>query len=210
MTLWYADLRDAMKLQTKETESEDKPIRFRFDEDRAVAAVLYLAGKQIDALDKYKLAKLLFLADKLHLVRYGRPITGDEYYALPYGPIPSATLDFLNREEKGIIATPLSGILELDRRFAHPRFSLRSETSKSPNALSKSDLKALDLIVERYGSKTFDELKAMTHEMPAYAKAWERRDQEKRARMKFEEFFEEDSDAIEGMLDLMIEDAEFF
>jgi hypothetical protein len=70
---------------------------------------------------------------------------------------------------------------------------------------------ALDEIVRRYGSRTFDELKAITHEMPAYANAWARKgEQEGRERMNFEEFFEEDSDAIEGASDLMLEDAEFF
>jgi uncharacterized phage-associated protein len=185
------------------------PIRFRFDEDRSVAAVVYLASQQIDALDKYKLAKLLFLADKFHLVRYGRPITGDEYFALPYGPVPSAILNLLSRES-GEGGTPLSGHLEVDRRFAHPRFSGRSGVPLTLDALSKSDLKALSEVVRRYGRKSFDELKMITHGMPSYEKAWANRGSDRRARMNFEEFFEEDSDAIEGMLDLMIEDAEFF
>lgn len=189
---------------------EKMAVRFRFDVERTVAAVVYLASKHIDALDKYKFAKLLFLADKFHLVRYGRPITGDEYFALPYGPVPSATLNLLSGEEAGT-RTALSGLLELDRRFARPRYSRRSEIPFQFDVLSKSDLNALDETVRRYGSKTFDELKAITHEMPAYANAWNRKsDGDKRARMNFEEFFEEDSDAMGGVSELMEEDAEFF
>jgi len=186
-----------------------KVVRFRFDEEKAVAAVLYLASQHIEALDKYKLAKLLFLADKFHLVRYGRPITGDEYFALPYGPVPSAILNFLVKEERRE-QTGLSGSLEVDRAFQNPRYSRRIESPLELDALSKSDLKALDLIVKRHGTKTFDELKAMTHEMPAYVKAWGKKGKTNRAQMNFEDFFEEDSDAIEGMIDLMREDAAFF
>src|SRR5450759_3452798 len=100
------------------------PIRFRFDQDRSVAAVVYLASKLIEGLDKYKLSKLLFLADKFHLVQYARPITGDEYYALPYGPVPSSILNLLNAvisEEENI----LTGKLQVDRNFLNPHFSAK-------------------------------------------------------------------------------------
>jgi uncharacterized phage-associated protein len=184
-------------------------VHFRFAEEKAVAAVLYLIAKNIEALDKYKLAKLLFLADKFHLVRYGRPITGDEYCALPYGPVPSATLNILNREENEH-STPLTFAVQMDRRYANPRYSLKGEIPFTFEELSKSDTKTLDLIVQRHGPKTFDELKALTHEMPAYTKAWASKGKKKSVHMNYEDFFEEDSDAIEGMFELMIEDAPFF
>jgi uncharacterized phage-associated protein len=188
---------------------KEKAIHFRFDEEKAIAAVLYLIAKNIEALDKYKLAKLLFLAEKFHLVRYGRPITGDEYCALPYGPIPSATLNILNEEENEY-PTPLTIAVQLDRRYANPRYSIKGEIPFTFEELSKSDTRALDLIVQRHGKKTFDELKAMTHEMPAYKNAWASRGEKKSVRMKFEDFFEEDSDTIEGTSELMREDADFF
>jgi uncharacterized phage-associated protein len=73
-------------------------LTFEFDADRTVAAIVYLALRKVPELTKWKICKLLYLADRMHLARYGRPITGDVYYALPWGPIPSYTLDALDDE----------------------------------------------------------------------------------------------------------------
>ena len=73
-------------------------VEFEFDYEKMFEALVYLASHpdEVTALDKYKAGKLLFLADKYHLVQFGRPIVGDQYRALEYGPIPQETLDYLN------------------------------------------------------------------------------------------------------------------
>ena len=43
--------------------------------------------------------KLLFLADKYHLIRYGRTITNDEYWAMSYGPVGTAAKDVLSLDK---------------------------------------------------------------------------------------------------------------
>jgi uncharacterized phage-associated protein len=95
-------------------------VEFQFDFDRTLAAILYLASKDLPELTKSKICKLLFLSDKLHLVKYGRVITGDRYCAIPHGPIPSRTLNLLNEvigenvhEEQG---KKLAAALELVSR----------------------------------------------------------------------------------------------
>jgi hypothetical protein len=55
----------------------------------------------------------------------------------------------------------------------------------------------------------FGELKAITHSMFPYKKAWrEKADGTNSADMSFEEFFEDDSDAIAGAREAMLEDDE--
>jgi len=177
-------------------------VQFTFDLDRTVAAIAYLASKNLPGLTKYKLCKLLFIADKYHLVRYGRPITGDRYTALQYGPVPSKTLNLLNTLETGR-AAPLAPLVELDYTYKYPHLRAKTTVDES---LSISDKEALDHTVEHFGSKTFEELKAITHEMPAYRKAWDEKPQHRHAEpMKFEDFFEEDGDAIGGAYEEMIE-----
>ena len=73
--------------------------------------------------------------------------------------------------------------------------------------LSKSDVEALDETVARFDAKTFSELRALTHEMVAYQKAWDRRGNKNSVPMAFEDFFEEDSDAMAGVLEETIEDS---
>jgi len=181
-------------------------IEFQFDLDKTREAIAYLASRSNNGFDIYKACKLLFLADKYHLVRYGRTITGDTYFALLHGPAPTRTLGLLSMLiEDPATAPALSSVLRVDRSFQHPRF----KTVQSPGMenLSKSDVEALDETVARFDAKTFSELRALTHEMVAYQKAWDRRGNKNSVPMAFEDFFEEDSDAMAGVLEETIEDS---
>jgi len=42
------------------------------------------------------LLKLAFFADRYHLRNYARPISGDIYYAMKLGPVPSALKDIID------------------------------------------------------------------------------------------------------------------
>lgn len=191
-------------------------VMFEYDFDKALAALVYLASRtdaDVTEFDKYKAAKLLFLADKYHLVRYGRPIIGDCYRALPYGPIPQKTLDILSAflesgektgEDESEEIRRLSESLSINRRFNHPRFSAKGAIDL--DNLSKSDLMALDHIIALHGRKSFSELKALTHSMAAYEKAWNTKPQDVNAAdMSYEDFFEEEPDAMAGALEEMLE-----
>jgi uncharacterized phage-associated protein len=183
------------------------PTGFDFQFDKAKAALLYLADGNLPEFTKGKACKLLFLTDKLHLVRYGRPTTGDSYSAMEHGPIPSRTLSLLD-EIEGTPASPeaidLSMVFVLDRKFKYPR--LRAVQRPDLTALSESDVEALNQIIRQFGSRSFKELRSITHETPAYEKAWSLRRNDKKANpMSFEDFFEEDEEAIVGMFEEMLE-----
>jgi len=47
---------------------------------KTVAQTIYYILKKIGPTDKKKIFLLLYLADKYHLAKYGRTITGDEYF----------------------------------------------------------------------------------------------------------------------------------
>jgi len=184
------------------------PVTFDFDFPKTLAAITYLASKEIPELTKYKLCKLLFLADKLHLVRYGRVITGDKYCAITFGPVPSATLNLLTSVIDDRLwtdeARALGAAVELDRHYEHPRFKA---TGFDATQLSQSDVMALDKVVAEYGHMGFGELKAITHSIYAYKAAWSgRAEGSSGVDMDFEQFFEEDSDAVVGAREAMIED----
>ena len=68
-------------------------IRFRFNLEKLVAFLGFFSAKGVSDLTKLKAAKLLYFADKDHLLKYGRPILGDVYFCLPYGPVPSVALN---------------------------------------------------------------------------------------------------------------------
>ena len=182
-------------------------VEFKFDSKRTASAIAYFASKKLPDLTKYKICKLLFFADKLHLVRYGRSITGDDYFALDWGPIPSTTLDALNDQHP--FAVWLDALLIRKHGGGkYPTYLLRSDATVDMRYLSKSDRKVLAKIARDYGQKSFDDLFDLTHATPAYKRAWDRKkEHEKRSAMRFEEFFEDDEDAVPGACEEMLENA---
>ena len=57
---------------------------------KIIQALAYIAYQQPDhKVNNMKAYKLLWLADRYHLRQTGRTITGDVFYALPHGVVPS-------------------------------------------------------------------------------------------------------------------------
>lgn len=173
---------------------------------------MWLATASPLRLDKYRACKLVFLADKHHLVQHGRPITGDAYFALEYGPVPTCVLDIIGEITNGepvfvgrAIFQEFADAFELDRTFSSPKLLPRVEPDRT--VLSDSDMAALNHVIRQHGYKSFEELKSLTHEMVAWQRAWEHRREGNRAPMLFEEFFEQDEDAVTSAYDEMIENA---
>jgi hypothetical protein len=101
-------------------------VEFQVDFPRTLAAITYIASKGIEDLTMYKILKILFLADRHHLVRYGRTITGDRYAALHDGPVPSRVYDFFGKQ---VLEKPFSSegrrivaSLAFDRNEKYPVF----------------------------------------------------------------------------------------
>ena len=67
-----------------------------FDERRAAQASAFLLHSAGGKLPLIKLVKLMYLAERLSLQRYGEPITGDRLVSMPHGPVLSRTYDFIN------------------------------------------------------------------------------------------------------------------
>ena len=58
---------------------------------KATQALNFLAKKKGGKINRMKALKLIYFADRLHLRTYGRPIIGDDYWAMQFGPVPSCT-----------------------------------------------------------------------------------------------------------------------
>jgi hypothetical protein len=68
----------------------------QFNEKRATqAAAILLSMRENHALNYMVLIKLLYLADRESLLRWGSPLTGDHYYSMEFGPILSKTHDLI-------------------------------------------------------------------------------------------------------------------
>lgn len=64
-----------------------------FDTNKAIAAIALLVRET--GATMYSVMKMLYLADKAHLERHGRFITGDHYAAMKQGPVPSCAYNMI-------------------------------------------------------------------------------------------------------------------
>ncbi|EPD28009.1 Uncharacterized phage-associated protein [Capnocytophaga granulosa] len=88
---------------------------FDIDESKAINSILFVLNELGDKKsDAHKVFKILYFADQKHLVTYGRPITGDTYLKMTYGPVPSFIRDvsegkkkegFINKTKKHFLTT---------------------------------------------------------------------------------------------------------
>lgn len=171
------------------------PLDFRPKLDKIVELLLYLAHVRPDA-DKYQAVKFFYLADREHLNRYGRPITHEEYFALPYGPVASKAMDLLEEDHWTMTAAGIESLpFEIERM---PRGEREITYIRAPkrevnlDLFSKSDLRVFDEIIAKYGTCTFEELFAITHDHYAYKRAWNnRRPGSKRSQMYYDDMIDD-------------------
>jgi len=133
-----------------------------FDRTKAIEAILYLANK-IPNPGKYIICKLLYLADKCSLEKYGRFIFGETYCAMERGATPSNAYDLL----KEAAETNVDGISVKGTRVIPLR---------KPNLdyLSDSDIECLEQIIHT----PHDRMIKDTHD-DAYKKSWDKRGNKK-------------------------------
>jgi uncharacterized phage-associated protein len=62
-------------------------MQLRFDIRKTIAAVAFLMDREGGHLDMFLGLKMLYLADKESLIRWGKTITGDSFVSLPKGPV---------------------------------------------------------------------------------------------------------------------------
>lgn len=113
-------------------------ITFEFNERKAIETILYLA-KRITRSHKYNICKMLYLADKMSLERYGRFMFGESYSAMREGGTPSKSYDLLKQ-----IARECTDELCVDGNAVVP--------SRDANLdyLSESDIECLDQTIAIY------------------------------------------------------------
>ena len=143
----------------------DFPMPFAFSHRKATQALNFMARQAGGSIHKLKALKLVYFADRYHLRRFGRPVIGDEYLAMEYGPVPSNTKDiaeisdFLGKEER-----------EYAKAYIQPNefHSYRSERAVEEKVFSESDREALVWAWKNFGHIARFDLAKLTHEYPEW------------------------------------------
>ena len=113
-------------------------------------------------LPRVKTMKLLYLADRESVKRYGESITGDALCSMPQGPVLSTTYDLMKGERHAA---------EWDRliRDAAPLGLRDGVTPESLDDLSEADVEIIGEIWGRYGSMSDAELVEHAHSLPEWS-----------------------------------------
>ena len=134
------------------------PIHFNLNPQKAVESLLWII--QRGEGNVYNIMKILFAADKYHLNKHARPVTGDKYVAMPFGTVPIWIYEATKLTGPGIGFTRRGNTLALEsgRVFNRDKFSI-------------SDLEALEHGFAEYSGMSFDAVKQKNHDEPAWVLA---------------------------------------
>ncbi len=128
-------------------------INFRFNKEKAIAAILYITTqlkKNGYDTDLHKVFKILYFAERKHLAIYARPITGDRYIAMDNGPVPSSTYDILKYQTD-------------KESFQIVGFYIEPKKDPDLNEFSDSDVQFLDESIEKNKHLGFLDLTIKSH-----------------------------------------------
>jgi uncharacterized phage-associated protein len=137
-------------------------ISFKYNRQKTIEAILYLAQHMPDP-SLLSISKLLYFADKTSLERYGRFITGDMYFAMENGPVPTQTYTLMKNAAQLTAAD-----------FALDGYAIRPLRDADQDEFSESDIECLKLILEMYGRVPNWKRIQDSHD-EAWQQAWENR-----------------------------------
>lgn len=167
-----------------------------FDYKKATQAINYLTKKEGGQIDKLKLIKLIYFADRYHLRRYGRPMLNDTYFAMLLGPVGSSVKDiaefsdFLDDEERGYAS----------KYFAHggQDNTVVSVSEVDTDVFSKSEVEALDFAYNEFGKYPASTLVNVTHRYPEWDKFKSALESKETTRepMSYSDFFKDPSNGV--------------
>jgi uncharacterized phage-associated protein len=136
--------------------------------EACVQAVHYLL-KNFGEMDKLKIVKLIYFADKRQLIFAARTITGDDYVAMRHGPAGSMVLNVLNRNTEYLEQEQLDFI---DRHILQANMGKDNYKSTdygmNYDQLAESDKKALGIIGEKFKSLDKWDIVNLTHKYPEW------------------------------------------
>ncbi len=135
-----------------------------FNVRKSAQAAAYLLRLHSGSLDMYIFNKLLYLADRDSIARWGDTITGDDAVSMKYGPVLSQIYDLT----KGL---GLSYREEWEPYISDEdpdghRITLQGDPGVG--LLSKAEIKILEDIHQKFGSYTFGQMKNFSHGLPEY------------------------------------------
>jgi uncharacterized phage-associated protein len=172
-------------------------IKFEFNLDKLIHAIAFFSRNGIDDLTKLKVAKMLYFADKKHLLEFGRPIIGDVYFCMEFGPVPSFALNEMNEaiNRSEVVSdcsdyNKISEVLRVKKPFWSRYYHFEAKQPFDRRVFAASELSVLDFVAREYGRRSAKQLVDLSHNEPTWRIANESRSPSGRTPIPYELFFE--------------------
>lgn len=130
------------------------PTSTGFDHVKGAQIAAFFVEKQHGPIDKLKLIKLIYLAERLSFERRARPMNFDDFFSLPHGPIASSALNGINGKAGDSAWSAL--------KLIGNKVCLVADIGT--DHLSKNELRLLEETWDRFGKMGAIELRNWTHD----------------------------------------------
>ena len=129
-----------------------------FRSRKAAQLCALFAVKDGGTIEKLKLIKLVYLAERQCLTDWQRPILFDELFSLPHGPICSSTLNGIN----GSIHEQIRD--DFVARNGNEIVAMKNFGRDSLDEISDAEIDIIESVWQRFGHMTASQLRNYTHE----------------------------------------------
>ena len=139
-------------------------MRMRFNEAKATQAAARLLRNRGGRMSYMKLIKLLYLADREALARWGRPITTDSYVSMNHGPVLSGVLNLItDPDDPAQVQTAWAKHIS-----APENYDVILKEDSSGDLLSESEDELLDEVSSKFGHLNRWKLVDLVHSFPEW------------------------------------------
>jgi uncharacterized phage-associated protein len=134
----------------------------RFNETKSTQAASFFLSLRGGRMHYIKLIKLLYLADRAALLRWGAPITNDRFVSMDHGPVVSTVLDLITKNISNTVWSKF-----ISEPLGDDEVELRQEAQS--DRLSRAEEKLLREIYAEYGYRNrWDIIENVMHKLPEW------------------------------------------
>ncbi|WP_435008692.1 Panacea domain-containing protein [Tundrisphaera lichenicola] len=139
-------------------------MRLRFNFEKSLQAAGVLLRLEEGRMSYMRLLKLLYIADREMLAATAASITGDQGFAMKYGPVLSHVYD--------LIQGAGSRFDDWDRHIRTQGYAVKLVEDPGRGKLSRGEIEKLTEVSDRHRSKDQWELSDLTHDFPEWRRHW--------------------------------------
>lgn len=132
-----------------------------FNERKVAQIAAYLISKEGERMSHLKLMKLLYLADREAMSRYGAPLSGDQLVSMPHGPVLSMTLNLMDGDTESAENGWEAWISDKEN---HELSTVRPVVRSDLDELSAADLDVIKTVWGQFGHMGKWEIRDYTHQ----------------------------------------------